>query len=48
MTGPLPLELSLPTHSSRRSNRRPVIPVAKSDPNGFGFRETRAHARSLM
>lgn len=36
-----------PTHSSRRFNRRPVIPVAKGDPNGCGFRETKAHARWL-
>ncbi len=35
-----------PTHSSRRINRRPVIPVAKGGPNGCSFRETRAHVRS--
>lgn len=35
------------THSSRRFNRRPVIPAAKGDPNGCSFPETRAHARSL-
>lgn len=37
----------LSTHSSRRLNRRPVIPAAKGDPNGCSFLETRAHARSL-
>ena len=47
MTASTSGELIKSTHSSRRFNRRPVIPAAQSDPNGCSFLETRAHARSL-